>query len=233
MQAHIKGKTALITGSSRGVRQQIALGLARLGCNLIVHGTSAQSSRTTLKLLQDYPISVNSVYSDLTSMQGVNELIRQVTNLEVNVDILYNNAAIMTDYHEDIWSHTEDEWNKTMQVNVIALYNLCGAFIPRMVANGFGRVVNLVSGIENLPELAPYSASKWAVLKLSQDLGFKYRDTNVRINVLDPGWLQTDMGGDNAPNKVTDVLPGALEPVLVNNSGSTGKVFRALDYKAS
>ena len=230
MKDLLKNKTALVTGSSRGVGQQIAFGLAKIGCNVIVHGRIKDSVQSTIKILEKYDISTYSIYADLSETNGVDMLTSQISELGIDVDVLYNNAAIMTDYHQDIWSHKQQEWERTMQVNVYALYCLCGVFIPKMVENNFGRVVNLISGIENQPELAPYSASKWAVLKLTQDLAFKFKDTNVRINALDPGWLQTDMGGEQAPNIVTDVLPGALKPVLVENTGPTGVSFKALDY---
>jgi NAD(P)-dependent dehydrogenase (short-subunit alcohol dehydrogenase family) len=110
------------------------------------------------------------------------------------------------------------------------MYKLCAAFIPLMIENGFGRVVNLTSGIKHEPELAPYAASKWAVNKLTDDLASKLENTGVRINLLDPGWLRTDLGGSSAQNPVEDVLPGALAPVLMENDGPNGEYFSALDH---
>ncbi|MCG8701480.1 MAG: SDR family NAD(P)-dependent oxidoreductase, partial [Bacteroidales bacterium] len=147
----------------------------------------------------------------------------------IPIDILYNNAAIMRDYREDIWGHTSEDWLETFNVNVVALYKLCGAFIPAMIKNGYGRVVNITSGIMNLPQLAPYGASKWAVNKLSQDIAYALKDTPVRINYLDPGWLRTDMGGENAENPVEAVLPGALEPVFIEDDGPNGQFFSAIN----
>ena len=100
----------------------------------------------------------------------------------------------MTPFYENYWEHNWDEWMLSMKVNVFALYSLCGAFIPGMIKNGFGRVINLTSGIKYLPELSPYGASKWAVNKLTDDIAIKLENTGVRINTLDPGWLRTDSG---------------------------------------
>jgi NAD(P)-dependent dehydrogenase (short-subunit alcohol dehydrogenase family) len=228
---NIEGKNAFITGSSRGVGQQIALGLAQKGCNIIVHGRNQKSTKQTLDLLKEFPVKVYSVYGELSDDNQISNLIDQVNALNISVDILYNNAAIMRDYHEDIWSHSTDEWLETYKVNVVAMYKLCGAFIPKMFKNKFGRVVNLTSRIMNQPQLAPYGASKWAVDKLSHDIASALEDTPVRINYLDPGWLKTDMGGENAENDVEAVIPGALVPVLIEDDGPNGQFFSAMDYK--
>lgn len=227
----LTGKNALITGSSRGVGQQIALGLAQKGCHIIVHGRTKASSKKTLEMLQDYDVKTYSVFGDLSNENEINNLIDQVRALHVSVDILYNNAAIMREYRQDIWSHTQEDWLETYKINVVAMYKLCGAFIPSMIKNNFGRVVNTTSRIMNQPQLAPYGASKWAVDKLTQDIAFSLKDTPVRINYLDPGWLKTDMGGEHAENPVEAVLPGALAPVLVDDDGPNGEFFSAMDYK--
>lgn len=224
----LNGRNALITGSSRGVGQQIAQGLAKLGCNIIVHGRTIESCSKTLNLLKNYSVKVYCVYGELSEEQQVQHLIKQVKSLNIQIDILYNNAAIMTPFHNDIWNHSWEEWMLTCKVNVFAMYSLCGAFMPEMIKNGFGRVINLTSGINDMPELAPYGASKWAVNKLTDDIASKLQNTGVRINTLDPGWLRTDMGGENAEHPVEAVLPGALAPALVDDDGPNGQFFSAI-----
>lgn len=226
----LKNKNAFITGSSRGIGQQIAQGLAKQGCNVIVHGRTKDSCIKTLELLEKYPVNTYCVYGELSDEVQVNRLIEQVQNLNINVDILYNNAAVMTSYHEDYWNHTWDEWMASFKVNVMAMYSLCRVFIPNMIENGFGRVINITSGIKGEPELAPYGASKWAVNKLTDDLAVKLENTGVRINLLDPGWLRTDLGGQYADHSVEAVLPGALAPALIADDGANGALFSALDH---
>jgi 3-oxoacyl-[acyl-carrier protein] reductase len=227
----LKNKNALITGSSRGIGQQIALGLAKLGCNVIIHGRTKENCSDTLKLLEEYPVKCYCVFGELSDENKVNQLINQVKNLKISIDILYNNAAVMTAYRENIWKHSWEEWMFTMKVNVFAAYSLCGAFIPSMVERGFGRVINLTSGIKDQPELAPYGASKWAVNKLTEDLAAKLENTGVRINTLDPGWLRTDLGGENAEHPVEAVMPGALAPALIDYNGPNGSFFSAINHK--
>ena len=225
----LKGKTAFVTGSSRGVGQQIVKGLAALGCNVIVHGRLKGSCDKTIAMLEEFPVQTFAVYGELSDEAKVKDIISQVDVLGLNVDILYNNAGMMTAFHENYWEHNWDEWALTFKVNVFALYTLCSAFLPGMIARGFGRVVNLTSGIKDQPELAPYGASKWAVNKITDDLAIKLVDTGVRINMLDPGWLRTDLGGSNAEHPVEAVLPGALAPALIDDNGPNGEFFSAID----
>jgi 3-oxoacyl-[acyl-carrier protein] reductase len=227
----LKGKNALITGSSRGVGQQVAQGLAKLGCNVIIHGRTKESCAKTLDILKEYEVNTYVVFGELSDESQVNQLIKQVNDLNIFIDILYNNAAVMTPYNEDYWNHSWDDWMLSFKVNVIAMYSLCRAFIPSMIDNGFGRVINLTSGIKDEPALAPYGASKWAVDKLTDDLSVKLKDTGVRINTLDPGWLRTDLGGEKADHPVEAVLPGALAPALIENDGPNGEFFSAIDHK--
>jgi len=225
----LKGKNALITGSSRGVGQQIALGLAQLGCHVIVHGRKEENNKETLELLKAYSVNTYSVYGDLSDENQINDLIDQVRALQIPIDILYNNAGIMRDYREDIWSHTTEDWLETYKVNVVAMYKLCSAFVPLMIKNNFGRVVNTTSRIMDQPQLAPYGASKWAVDKLSQDIAAAVKNTPVRINYMDPSWLRTDLGGEHADNPVEAVLPGALAPLLIDDDGPNGQFFSAIE----
>lgn len=226
----IKGKNAFVTGSSRGIGQQIALGLAKLGANVIVHGRTKESTKKTLDLISKYPIKTYSVHGELSDKNELSKLIDRVKYLNIQIDILYNNAAIMKAYHRDFWNHSWEEWIETYKVNVIAMYDLCGAFIPDMIKNNFGRVINLTSGIKDQPELAPYGASKWAVNKITDDIASKLKNTGVRINTLDPGWLKTDMGGENAEYPIEAVLPGALAPALVADDGPNGEFFSAINH---
>lgn len=227
----INGKNALVTGSSRGIGQQIAVGLAILGCNIIVHGRKKESCAKTLELLKQYSVKTYCVFGELSDEKLVKNLIEQVKSLNIPIDILYNNAAHMTNFHADYFEHSWEEWMDTFKVNVFALYDLCGAFVPGMIDRGFGRVINLSSGIQGQPELAPYGATKWAVNKITDDLASKLHGTGVRINAIDPGWIKTDMGGENAEHPVEAVLPGILAPALVADDGPNGEFFSAIRHK--
>lgn len=118
----IKEKNAFVTGSSRGVGQQIALGLAKMGCNVILHGRTIDSTKSTLNLLKQYNINTYQVSGNLSDFQEVRNIIQEVKQMHIGVDILYNNAAIMTSYRYNIWEHSWNDWLESYKVNVIAMY---------------------------------------------------------------------------------------------------------------
>lgn len=230
--AHIKlkDKWALVTGSSRGIGQQISLGLAQEGCNVIIHGRTKDHTQKTKTLLQQFPVAVDCVEGDLACVDGVNQLIKTVFEKHHRIDILYNNAGIMNRWTPILEIPLQD-WMDVFQVNFYSMILLCNAFIPGMKQGGYGRVINVSSGIKDTPNLACYSVSKAAVDKYTRDLAFDLKGTGVLVNALDPGWLKTDMGGPNADYEVTTVLPGAIVPALFDNDGPSGECFRAQEYK--
>jgi len=230
MEKPLSDKWALVTGSTRGIGQQIALGLARLGANIIVHGRTEAAAAATVEQLRERPVKVEVVAADLGEPSAVESLIKTVRERVGTVDILYNNAAI-SHAPQSIWEQPRELWDRIFQTNVHALIRLCQAFAPAMQTQGWGRIVNLTSGIADQPDLAPYSVSKAAVDKFSRDLASALKDTNVLVNYVDPGWLKTDLGGPNAWDEVSTVVPGALVPVLLPDNGPTGRFFAAQDYK--
>jgi NAD(P)-dependent dehydrogenase (short-subunit alcohol dehydrogenase family) len=210
--------------------KQIALGLAQRKCNVIVHGRVKSHTTETLRRLKAYDVQTYVVAGDLDSTKSVEAIIRAVQAGPGPVDILYNNAAFQNVW-KPIWEITQDEWLQSFQVNLFAMIAMCNAFAPDMKARGYGRIINLTSGIKDIPQLAPYSVSKAAVDKYSRDLAAELQGTNVLVNYLDPGWLKTDLGGPNAENAIETVLPGALVPALLEDHGPTGRSYAAQDYK--
>jgi NAD(P)-dependent dehydrogenase (short-subunit alcohol dehydrogenase family) len=226
----LEGKWALITGSSRGIGQHIAAGLARHGCNIIVHGRTVEHTQKTLELLKDSGVEVAVTTGDLGTETGVREIVDGVLAKVNHVEILYNNAAIMNPW-KDHWNISMDEWRQMFQINFFAVVKLCNVFIPRMLRRGWGRVVNLTSGIKDVPQLAPYSVTKAAIDKYTLDLASELKGTDVLVNTVDPGWLKTDLGGPNADHEVETVLPGALVPALLEDFGPSGNLYHAQDFK--
>lgn len=225
----LKGKTALITGASRGLGRLIAEFIAAQGCHLIVHSRSLEHTRSLLDALSHYPVNVLAVAADLSTTSGVESLLEQVQNESATVDVVFNNAGIQVPGRQDVYSTTTSDFTRSFQVNCIAPAMICYRLIPAMLDNGFGRIINVTSGISNEPEQAGYSASKAALDKFTLDLSSKLDDANVLMNLVDPGWCQTDLGGQWAPNTPESALPGMVVGAFIND-GISGRIFRAQDY---
>lgn len=226
----LSGKWALITGASRGVGRQIALALAEHRCRLILHGRKASHNEALASELRGQGLEVRVVAAELSDNVAVDAMIDQVLKDTGGVDILYNNAAIMTPWRDAHTTPAED-YRVSFEVNVIALTRLCDRLLPAMLSRRWGRIVNVTSGIENIRELLPYSMSKAAVDRYVRDVTPSLEGTGVIMSLLDPGWLRTDLGGDKAPNSVETCRPGVLFPILLEDTAPSGKFYRAQDYR--
>jgi len=224
----ISGKWALVTGASRGVGRQISLGLARAGCNVVLHSRLIDSTSTLAAELQELGVQTHQVAAELSDGAELSAMLETLLQSGPAIDILYNNAAIMTPYRQDWLNIPDEDYQRSFQVNVIALSRICHTFIPGMKSRKWGRIVNVTSGIQDQPELIAYSISKGAVDKFTTDTSGHLAEHGVLMNTLDPGWLRTDLGGPNAPGDVTSVLPGALVPIFTETTH--GHLFRAQDY---
>jgi 3-oxoacyl-[acyl-carrier protein] reductase len=226
----IKDKWALVTGSSRGIGRQIAKGLAAKGCNLVLHGRQREHNAGLADELKGM-VKVAVVAAELGVEAEVDRLIAETLERSGGIDVLFNNAAIMTPFREPYTGVTSDDYRKSFEVNVVAPVRITHGLLPAMLKRRFGRIVQVTSGIRDQPELMAYAASKAAIDKFVRDTVIRLRGTGVTMNLLDPGWLRTDLGGPNAPNAVESVMPGALVPALVEDDVQ-GAWFSAQDYAA-
>jgi 3-oxoacyl-[acyl-carrier protein] reductase len=224
-KADIRGKWALVTGASRGIGKQICLGLSQYGCNLVLHSRDIAHTKSMVTELTSKGVQVQQVAGELSDQTQVDSILKGLPP----IDILYNNAAVMTPFRNDWQNVPAEDFRKSFEVNVISLIHICHRLIPGMVQRQWGRIINVTSGIKDQPELIAYAISKAAVDKFVTDTVIRLKDTGVLMNLLDPGWLRTDLGGPQAPNSVESVLPGALVPALIDD-GTTGKLFCAQDY---
>lgn len=225
----LQGKWSLVTGASRGVGTHVSEGLAQLGSNLILHSRELAHTQALAAKLKGTGVKVVAVAGELSDQAQVDGLLAAALKQAGQIDIVYNNAAIMTPYRANIWEIPAEDFRTSFEVNVISLARICHRLVPLMLARKWGRVINLTSGIQEQPELTAYSISKAAVDKLVRDFVPKLAGSGVQMNLLDPGWLRTDLGGPKAPNDPITVLPGALVPALLDN-GESGRFFRAQDY---
>ena len=226
----ISGKWVLLTGASRGIGRQVAGALADRGCRLILHSRKREHTADLVAQFRARGLTVHALDAELSDQSQVIALGEEALRISGGIDILYNNAAVQSGWHDDMFAMELDEYTLSFQVNTIAPITLCNLMLPGMIGRRFGRVVNVTSGVKDQPQMMAYAASKAALDKYVYDMAPHLQGTGVTMNLLDPGWLRTDLGGLQAPNPVESVLPGALVPVLLED-GTCGKWFSAQDYR--
>lgn len=216
----VKGKWALITGANRGVGLRIAKFMAKNGCNLILHSRSLDHTAEILKEVKAMGVQAYDIAAELSSPAEVQKMIDEIKTKGTQVDILFNDAAVQIAYRVNYYDTPVEDYEKSFYINTIAPMMLCYAFIPPMIERGWGRVINTTSGIRNEPQQAGYSASKAALDKVTNDLAGKLDGTDVCINLTDPGWCRTDLGGPNAPNDPDSVIPGICVGAFIDDKKS-------------
>ena len=222
----LKEKWVLITGASRGIGRLSALFMAEQGCNLILHSRTKEGTKSLVEEIQAKGVNAFSVSAELSDLDEVEAMLKAIDESGAQVDVILNNAGLQIAYRTDYLATPDEDYSKSFLINTIAPMKICYHFLPKMIANGFGRIVNTTSGIALEAEQAGYSASKAALNKVTIDLGFKLKGTDVIMSLADPGWCRTDLGGPNAPNAPESTIPGIVVGAFIND-GKSGRIFGA------
>jgi len=225
----VNGKWALITGASRGIGKLTALFMAEQGCNLILHSRNLKHSEEVLAAVKEFGVEAYCVQAELANHEEVVAMLDEIESKGTAVDIVFNNAAVQVAYREDYWQTPVEDIDLSFRINFTAVTTICYRLMPPMIERGFGRVINTTSGIKDQPEQAGYSASKAALDKFTTDIGTKLDGTGVLINLTDPGWCRTDLGGPQAPNAPESSIPGVAVGAFVDD-GKSGRLLNASNF---
>ena len=225
----VKGRWALITGASRGIGYQTAIFMAKQGCNLILHSRNLENTKKVEAEVRALGVEAYSVQAELANHEEVLAMLNEIEAKKTPVDIIFNNAAVQIAYRTDYWNTPIEDFEMSFRINFISITTICNRLIPKMIERGFGRVINTTSGIKNEPEQAGYAASKAALDKFTKDLASRLEGTNIMINITDPNWCRTDLGGQQAPNTVESAIPGVAVGAFVDDKKS-GRFFHASNF---
>ena len=190
----LEGKVAIITGAGRGIGRSIALAMARDGAKIAVTGrTKERRDKVAKEIIADGG-DARPFVLDVTKDEEVFIAVQQVLETWGQIDILVNSAGIIQ-YHTPVWETTIKEWDAMMGINLRGTFLCCHAVVPHMVNRGEGKIINIASSSARMADddLGPYTASKWAVAGYTTSLAKSVRPHGIRVNGLNPGWVDTDM----------------------------------------
>lgn len=203
----IKGKVALITGGGRGIGRATAIALAKEGVHLGLVGRTLENLENVKSELAEYDIKVSVQTANVADLNEITSAVEAIKNELGPIDILLNNAGISK--FGKFMELSPEEWTNIVDVNVKGVYYTTRAVLPEMVERQSGDIINISStaGQKGGPVTSAYSASKAAVIGLSESLMMEVRKDNIRVVTLTPSTVATDMAKelnltDGNPDKV-------------------------------
>ncbi|PYZ91731.1 3-ketoacyl-ACP reductase [Salipaludibacillus keqinensis] len=204
----LQGKKALITGGSRGIGGATAIALAKEGVELGLIARSEESFDGIRKELNDLGATFVTAVADVSKETEVHLAVKKIENVLGALDILVNNAGVGV--RGSFQELPTSEWRKVLDTNVMGIVHVTQAVLPGMIEKNQGDVINIssMSGLKGTKGSSAYSASKFAVIGMSESLMQEVRGHNIRVSVLTPSLIETDFtrGKDSAernPDKYT------------------------------
>jgi len=193
MSEFLKGKTAVITGGSRGLGKAMALSLAAEGVNIALAARDEAAMADVAKLIEAAGAQAACFKTDVTDEAAVAKLSADVLTRFGGVDILINNAGI--NIRKPVDEFTLEEWRRVNDTNVTSVFLLCRAFVPYMKGKGYGRILNMTSIMSHvsLPGRTAYSTSKAALLGFTRALALELATEGVTVVGISPGPFATEM----------------------------------------
>ena len=156
----VKGKWCLVTGGCRGVGRLTAIEMAKLGANIILQGRDKAHAEPVLAEIKKLGVEGRAVGCNLESETEIDAALAEIDSWGVQVDLVFNNAGLMSHYFTDYLTNTMDDFHHAMAVNFYAPIKIAYHFLPGMIKRGFGRMQLTTSGIANEPELMGYACAK-------------------------------------------------------------------------
>ncbi len=192
-------KTAIITGAGRGIGKETALLLAKNGLNIAVCSRTQceiDSVIEEIKKLKNNNINAFGMKCDVSKPLEVNQLVQKTIDRFEGVDILVNNAGIA--FISKLIDTSEEQWDKTIDINLKGTFLSTKAVLPFMLRNGSGVIINVSSGAGKIgfPNISAYCASKFGMIGLTESLAWEVSDTNILVMAICPGEVNTRMQED-------------------------------------
>jgi NAD(P)-dependent dehydrogenase (short-subunit alcohol dehydrogenase family) len=221
------GRVALVSGGNRGIGLEIVRQLAERGLTVVLGSRDGEQGRAAAAGLSG-GVVVRQL--DVADPESVDRLSRSVEEEFGRLDVLVNNAGITNDEGQRGVDADLERVREALETNLLGAWRLCEAAIPFMRRIGYGRIVNISTGMAALEDMGGgspgYRVSKTGLNALTRILASELRGSGILVNSVCPGWVQTDMGGSRAPRPVEEGAEGAVWAATLPNNGPTGGFFR-------
>jgi 3-oxoacyl-[acyl-carrier protein] reductase len=206
---------ALVTGAGRGIGKSISLHLAALGATVVPCARTKSQLDTLSREIADRGGTAAPVVCDVSELASVQDLAREVERNHHRLDILVNNAGVGA-FAGPLHEMTPEAWEKILNTNLRGVFYCIRAFAPLMIRQGGGHIVNISSlaGKNALPNGAAYAASKWGLNGLSYSVAEELRAHNIRVSVVCPGSVDTDLGPHTGKNPSKMLKPDDVAHVV-------------------
>lgn len=206
----LQGKTAIVTGGSRGIGRAICIALAKEGANVVTcYAHGADGANETVKLCQEYGVKAETVKADVADNDDVAAMITKVKTEYGSVDILVNNAGITKD--NLILKMNEDDFNQVIDTNLKGAF-LCIQNVARiMLKQKSGKIINISSvvGVSGNAGQANYAASKAGLIGMTKSVAKELGSRGITVNAVAPGFIETDMTA-KLPDEVVDEMKKSI-----------------------
>jgi len=231
-------RVALVTGGNRGIGFAIAGKLAALGITVLIGARNREQGMKAQERLERDGFDVHCMLLDVTDALSIQTAVGRIKDNFRRLDILVNNAGIMIDSKTGIAELSVTIFQNTLETNALGPLLLSQACLPLMKFNNYGRIVNMSSTLGSLTDIASpdslhaevqspaYRLSKAVLNGITVLLASELRGTNILVNSACPGWVRTDMGGDQAPLSPEQGADTSVWLATLPDGGPSGGFFR-------
>jgi NAD(P)-dependent dehydrogenase (short-subunit alcohol dehydrogenase family) len=231
-------RIALITGANKGLGLETARQLGKQGITVLIGTRDLARGAAAVQTLAQDGIKAVAIQLEVTDAASIAAAAAQVAKQYGQLDVLVNNAGVL-DYAADTGVETTsiDTFRRVFETNVFGLIAVTQAFLPLLKKSASARIVNLTSILGSIAEHADpnsfiyamrwpaYDASKAAVNMYTVELAHTLKGTKIKVNAAHPGWVKTDMGGEQAPMEIVDGAKTAVALAIIDDNGPTGGFY--------